>query len=335
MRTLLIVAVAASSGCIVQVSNLASCTDGIQNGGETDVDCGGGVCAACSDNRRCVVNSDCASGSCAIVGGARICAITQVGPTCTDNLKNGNESDVDCGGGACPACADNKTCNLGSDCLDGVCSTQRICLAPTCTDGVRNGTETGVDCGGGCPPCGHLTGSPLTGVPDPINTPKDFIKPGFQVAFTAGAPAFGISGSIGLPPPGGTGSTWTLMWIGDQSPTNQFHTFYGSIWTQGTFASITRGCAQNACTLEGDDLLSQPGGVGGGWTRIDFDSNFTQGMTPEGFTFSVTGTNFEPVYFDLYIDGVGANVAPKIWYISSNTGTATNPSASFFGWRTN
>ncbi len=52
-----------------------TCSDGIQNQGETDVDCGG-PCAAC--------------------------------PTCNDGIQNQGETDVDCGGpcAACPTCND-------------------------------------------------------------------------------------------------------------------------------------------------------------------------------------------------------------------------------------
>ncbi|MCO6480426.1 MAG: T9SS type A sorting domain-containing protein [Phaeodactylibacter sp.] len=49
-----------------------SCTDGIQNGDETGVDCGGSSCPAC--------------------------------PTCSDGVQNGDETGVDCGGSSCPAC---------------------------------------------------------------------------------------------------------------------------------------------------------------------------------------------------------------------------------------
>ena len=54
-----------------------SCDDGVQNGNESGVDCGGSDCAAC--------------------------------PTCSDGVQNGNESGIDCGGpdcGACPTCND-------------------------------------------------------------------------------------------------------------------------------------------------------------------------------------------------------------------------------------
>src|SRR5579859_1862375 len=41
-----------------------SCNDGIKNGLETDVDCGGGICAPCVDGATCLRNGDCQSASC-------------------------------------------------------------------------------------------------------------------------------------------------------------------------------------------------------------------------------------------------------------------------------
>ena len=61
--------IASSGGC---GSVGPTCTDGIQNGNETGVDCGGPDCPAC--------------------------------PTCTDGIQNGNETGIDCGGPDCPAC---------------------------------------------------------------------------------------------------------------------------------------------------------------------------------------------------------------------------------------
>lgn len=40
------------------------CTDGVQNGAETDVDCGGGTCAGCASGMSCGDGEDCASGFC-------------------------------------------------------------------------------------------------------------------------------------------------------------------------------------------------------------------------------------------------------------------------------
>ena len=59
-----------------------TCTDGIQNGDETGIDCGGS-CPACSTE-----------------------------PTCNDGIQNGNETGVDCGG-SCPACTTEPTCYDG------------------------------------------------------------------------------------------------------------------------------------------------------------------------------------------------------------------------------
>ncbi|MBI5535716.1 MAG: hypothetical protein HY898_23495 [Deltaproteobacteria bacterium] len=74
-------------------------------------------------------------------------------PTCTDAVHNGSETDIDCGGGSCPKCADSKACASGADCESGSCVSAK-CQAPSCTDNVKNGAETDQDCGGSkCPAC--------------------------------------------------------------------------------------------------------------------------------------------------------------------------------------
>jgi hypothetical protein len=40
------------------------CSNGIKDGAETDKDCGGGQCPACTGGQACVADSDCDSGSC-------------------------------------------------------------------------------------------------------------------------------------------------------------------------------------------------------------------------------------------------------------------------------
>jgi alpha-tubulin suppressor-like RCC1 family protein len=72
---------------------------------------------------------------------------------CGDTVKNGNETDIDCGGPDCGPCKDGLACTGTTDCVSGVCTTG-VCAVPTCTDTVKNGTETDADCGGGaCPTC--------------------------------------------------------------------------------------------------------------------------------------------------------------------------------------
>jgi beta-glucanase (GH16 family) len=64
------------------------------------------------------------------IGGADTCADPSGGGstgTCSDGIRNQNESGVDCGG-VCAACA-------------------------TCNDGIQNQGESSVDCGGPCAPC--------------------------------------------------------------------------------------------------------------------------------------------------------------------------------------
>ncbi|KAA3630285.1 MAG: hypothetical protein DWQ02_18175, partial [Bacteroidetes bacterium] len=125
-----------------------TCTDGVQNGDETGVDCGGALCDACptpipgctdpnAHNYDPNANQD--DGSC---------------ETCTDGVQNGDETGVDCGGALCdacpiPGCTDPNAHNYNpiANQDDGSCE--------TCTDGVLNGDETDVDCGGAlCAPCG-------------------------------------------------------------------------------------------------------------------------------------------------------------------------------------
>jgi hypothetical protein len=118
------------------------CQDKMQDGTETDVDCGG-TCARCDDGKKCSIGSDCASTACT----AGLCAQ----PTCVDGTRNGKETDVDCGT-TCSPCADGKGCAYGTDCASGVC-TAGVCQASKCNDSVMNGTETSVDCGGSCPHC--------------------------------------------------------------------------------------------------------------------------------------------------------------------------------------
>jgi hypothetical protein len=74
-----------------------------------------------------------------------------VEPTCADAVKNGTETDIDCGGTCASKCADTKSCAVAADCVSSVCTANK-CLAATCTDAAKNGTETDVDCGGTAPP---------------------------------------------------------------------------------------------------------------------------------------------------------------------------------------
>ena len=43
------------------------------------------------------------------------------GPSCSDGIRNGGESAVDCGGQSCGACTSGQACDAPSDCSDGTC----------------------------------------------------------------------------------------------------------------------------------------------------------------------------------------------------------------------
>jgi hypothetical protein len=138
-----------SGACANNVCVNSSCSDGVKDGTETDVDCGGAVCdgvgKTCAVGKACSASQDC--------GGSNACTAGKcvAGATCTDNVKDGTETDVDCGGGVCDAasktCAIGKTCGANADCASNSCDpTSRKCVS--CSDKTKDGTETGTDCGG-------------------------------------------------------------------------------------------------------------------------------------------------------------------------------------------
>jgi hypothetical protein len=70
---------------------------------------------------------------------------------CRDRARDGDETDVDCGG-ACQPCAAAKQCSRAEDCQSHACDAG-TCRAASCSDGVHDGYESDVDCGGSCAPC--------------------------------------------------------------------------------------------------------------------------------------------------------------------------------------
>ena len=122
-----------------------TCHDEVLTTGETDVDCGGTCNAKCRTGASCVDADDCASALCSPT--TNRC----VSDRCEDAVRNGTESDVDCGGDCQALCAVDAACNTNADCASGVCNLfSRTCVVDTCFDGLRSGDETDVDCGGSC-----------------------------------------------------------------------------------------------------------------------------------------------------------------------------------------
>ena len=127
-----------NKACVMSPSN---CMDGIKNGSETDIDCGGPMCSKCPNGKMCLAASDCTGDAC----NQHLC---ENAPSCKNGIKDGNETDVDCGGFVCMACGSGKMCLAGTDCQSGNCNLNMCSAAANCMDKIKNGMETDVDCGG-------------------------------------------------------------------------------------------------------------------------------------------------------------------------------------------
>jgi hypothetical protein len=94
--------------CVVDdcTCQTASCDDGVENGGEIDVDCGPLCEGTCADGNQCLEGSWCISGVCDLGDG--VCAP----PNCDDGQLNGSEDLVDCCFAANPTeyCDECPTC---------------------------------------------------------------------------------------------------------------------------------------------------------------------------------------------------------------------------------
>ncbi len=161
-----------------------TCTDGIKNGDETGVDCGGSACAPC--NTSCTENevivsitfdnypeetswnikndsgTTVASGtySSANADGSTITETLCLTDDCYTFTINDAYGDGICcsyGNGSYTVTGPNGTIQSGGS--FGTSEATDFCLGggsptPTCTDGIQNGDETGIDCGGSaCAPC--------------------------------------------------------------------------------------------------------------------------------------------------------------------------------------
>ena len=123
------------------------CTSSCTNGRT----CQNGTCACpagmqfCTFPNRCQVC--CSNVDCCNIGenfqcppGSQTCqASGTCGVSCTDNVHNGNETDVDCGGSCPRRCADGKGCVTNNDCLSARCITG-TCLP--CSSGQACGVHT-------------------------------------------------------------------------------------------------------------------------------------------------------------------------------------------------
>ena len=120
----------------------------------------------------------------------------------------------------------------------------------------------------------------------PACAPTYQIFPGAGVIMQPGVPEYGVTAN--------TGKGYRLVWSGSTLVQH----FYGSVWTTGTFTADIPGCSDHSCPVPPGGTISQPINETGG-QRIDFDT--IPGLGLVGLDFVVTA---EPVYFDLFVDGV-------------------------------
>ncbi|MBW2998111.1 hypothetical protein KY321_01110 [Candidatus Woesearchaeota archaeon] len=103
------------------------CRDGIQNGLETDSDCGG-VCGKCDFGDDCALDEDCDSGKCGLSG---VC----VSDKCSNLQLDLTETDVDCGG---TCVIEFKRCELGKVCLINDDCESSSCDNGTCGENLKD-----------------------------------------------------------------------------------------------------------------------------------------------------------------------------------------------------
>ncbi len=149
------------------------CSNGVARHSPTTVStrCATGICDGIGQCVECLSSRDCTAPA--------VCNITthscgSASGSCTDGIKNGDETGVDCGGACAPMsqCSNGGGCAVGMDCVSGLCSAG-VCLMGHCGDGVQQPNEAcddgnatnGDGCddgpGGSCRPtgCGNGTKS--------------------------------------------------------------------------------------------------------------------------------------------------------------------------------
>jgi hypothetical protein len=72
--------------------------------------------------------------------------VVYLNPQCDDQIANGDETGVDCGG-PCNKCDVGERCRVTADCAESTCE-GGTCTPLQCANSVRDGDETDVDCGG-------------------------------------------------------------------------------------------------------------------------------------------------------------------------------------------
>ena len=272
------------------VINCPTCTDGIQNGNETGVDCGGPTCTPCPSCYDGIQNQNETGIDC---GG--IC------PTpchCSNGIQDNGETGIDCGGPcplSCPVpCDITATYNIIGGASQGGCCTYNLELSDLTGDGWGSGTAgnndgtinvviNGVTFG----PYWVATGSSFLNIPLNICDGESI-----ELIYNQGNPFFGFEGdnsyelfdsqgnsifSSGLAPSNGSSFNGNAACFG------------GFSCTGGTVELIAQGQGEYSFVINND---FDAGGAGNGWNASPA-ATFTNPCDPsvDGGTYMWMGDN--------------------------------------------
>lgn len=131
------------SGGYCYMNVCASCMDTVQNGDETDADCGGAHCPTCGNGKKCNANEDCVSTFCT----DGLCCDTICDGACTAcniagflgecSVMDKFAEDPSYGMGMSCLHADGKACTAGGSCakaLEQPCTSNAECASTRCGD---------------------------------------------------------------------------------------------------------------------------------------------------------------------------------------------------------
>lgn len=115
-----------------------SCSDGIKNGTEINIDCGGSTCAACGPGTPCSSDTDCLDNNC-VDGLCCDASCTGVCKSCNQAGKEGTCAVLPKGTEDPGVCEKTRACSATGNCLlkDGQsCDKPAQCLSSSCFGGI-------------------------------------------------------------------------------------------------------------------------------------------------------------------------------------------------------
>jgi hypothetical protein len=173
---------------------VCGCVNGVQNGSETDVDCGGSCAKKCASAQSCLAGSDCTTGACAegiccntsCTGECRSCMSSKTGLTTgiCGNVLDNTDPDNECPNALPQTCLTTGVCKAGAcefhpssvQCGTSSCSGNTLMPTDYCS-----GSGTCVDAGQTSCATPYVCGDPYT-----CQSCSDGIKNGNEVGIDCG-----------------------------------------------------------------------------------------------------------------------------------------------------